>query len=293
MSWRITLKYVVLLSVLGLVLPASPTLNYLSASLRLTQQDEKPNERAIIADDFLKGRAGNQQGRKTPTPTYRLAKIATRRSQQAKLQVGVTIWKFESSRTGAGSYWNRSDWTPKRVEADMKFREGDTLRISIESPRAGYLYVVNRDLLADGTYGETNLIFPTEADDNRLESGKLIDIPGPADPPFKASPKTDQSSELLTIIVTSKPLPLRLGPRAMPISKDQLNVWEERWGGEFERLEMNGGVGKVRTTEEKLAASGMRSRQLTREDPMPQTIYSLSPPTADGLLFNLQLFYAR
>ena len=46
-------------------------------------------------------------------------------------------------------------------------------------------------------------------------------------------------------------------------------------------------------TEEQLAASPTRARQLTREDPMPQTIYSLVPKNTGGLLFNLVLSYVR
>jgi hypothetical protein len=264
-----------------------------------TAQDE--NDRSIVADEFLKNRPGPKTGRKKRPTTYHLTTSGTKRFDQPELQVGVTIWKFEPptprtsnvERSATGSYWNRADWTPRRVEADAKFREGDMLRISIESPRNGYLYVVNRDWLADGTYGETNLIFPTQGEDNRLQGGKLIDVPAQGDPPFKADPKPAQSSELLTIIVTSSPLKLRLGPKAVPVSKTQLMEWEERWGGQTARLEMNGGTGHARTTEEQLAASPTRVRQLTREDPMPQTIYSVIPKNADGLLFNLLLHYVQ
>lgn len=264
----------------------------------VTAQDEKGNDRAIIADDFLDKRPGTLRRKKS---TYRLAKAAPKRSDQAKLQVGVTIWKFEPAtaqtyngdRSGAGSYSNKADWVPRRVEADVKFREGDTLRISIESPRDGYLYVVNRDLLADGTYGETNLIFPTQGEDNRLKAGKLIDIPAQDELPFKATPKPGQSSELLTIIVTTSPLPLALSNRPIPISRTQLTAWEERWGAEPDRFEMNGGAGQARTEEERLAASPTNTRQLTREDPLPQTIYSVVPKNRDVLLFNMVLSYIR
>jgi hypothetical protein len=263
-----------------------------------TERDE--NDRSIIAEEFLKNRRGKAKtGWKRPT--YRPATSLTKRSDQPELQVGVTIWKlepptdesFNAERSVSGSYWNRGDWIPKRVEADVMFRKGDSLRISIESPRHGYLYVVNRDWLADGTYGVTNLIFPTQGEDNRLEAGKLIDIPAQDEPPFKASPDLNQSSEVLTIIVTSSPLKLRLGPKAIPVSKKQLSEWEQRWGGQAGRLEMNGGAGQARTMEEELAASPTRARQLTREDPMPQTIYSVVPRSTGGLLFNLVLSYGR
>ena len=289
------------LKCLGLFLIIVLLTSYASQQQAVTvaAQEEKENDRAIIADDFLKNRPGkSKRGRKT---TYRLATAARKRLDQAKLQVGVTIWRFEpgtaessnAERSASGNYWNKADWVPRRVEADIKFREGDSLRISIESSFDGYLYVVNRDLLADGTYGETNLIFPAVGENNWLEGGKLIDIPAQDEPPFKATPKRDQSSELLTIIVTSSPLELRLGPSPIPIFEKQLREWEERWGGETERLEMNGGAGQIRTVEEQLAASSTPSRQLTREDPMPQTIYSLIPKNKDGLLFNLVLSYVR
>ena len=259
---------------------------------------EDKKDRDIIADDFLNNRPETV---KRPPSTYRFAKRASNRSEQTRLQVGVTIWRLEAAtvgssngeRFGSGSNWNKADWIAKRVEADAQFREGDAIRISIESPRNGYLYVVNRDWLDDGSYGETNLIFPMHGEDNRLEAGKLIDIPAQHRQPFKATPKPNQSSELLTIIVTSTPLQLPLSSRPLPISKTQLMQWEARWGGEVDRLEMNGGAGMARTVEEELAASGTNSRQLTREDPMPQTIFSLTPKNTNGLLFNLVLFYAR
>lgn len=262
-----------------------------------TVQDE--TDRTIIADDFLKNRPGT--GRKKTPSTYRLATAATKPSIRRKLQVGVTIWRLEPETTGSpnserstsGGYWNKRDLIPRRVEADVQFHKGDTLRISIESPRNGYLYVVNRDWLADGSYGETNLIFPKRGEDNKLKAGKLIDIPAEDRPPFEASPKPNQASELLTIIVTSLPLKLPLSNKVIPISEKQLKQWEQRWGGKVTRLEMNGGAGQARTTEEDLAASPTRGRQLTRDDPTPQTIYSLVPRNTGGLLFNLVLSYVR
>lgn len=259
------------------------------------RQDE--TGRDIIADDFLKNRPGKSN---KPASKYRIA-TAAKPSNQAKVQVGVTIWRLEPptaesltvERSASGSYWNRGDWVPRRVEADAQFREGDSLRISIESPRDGYLYVVNRDRLADGSYGETNLIFPKVGEDNRLEAGKLLDIPAQDQRPFKARPKPNQASELLTVIVTSTPLRLPLSNKVIAISQKQLRQWEERWGGETTRLEMIGGAGQARTREEELAALPTRARQLTREDPTPQTIYSLVPKNTDGLLFNLVLSYVR
>jgi Domain of unknown function (DUF4384) len=282
---------------LGIVLCVLVLANAASTQQQAPPPAQDENDRAIVADEFLK----NRRGKSTKPPnTYHVAS-ATKRSDRPKLQVGVTIWKLEpataessgAERSTSGRYWKKDDWISRRVEADVKFRKGDPLRISVESPRDGYLYVVNRDWLADGSYGETNLIFPTQGEDNRLEAGKLIDIPAEDEPPFKATPKPNQASELLTIIVTKSPLRLQLGPKAIPVSQMQLRAWEERWGGEATRLEMNGGAGQTRTIEEELAASRTRIRQLTREDPFPQTIYSVVPKNTDGLLFNLVLHYVQ
>jgi len=181
----------------------------------------------------------------------------------------------------------------RRVETDTKFREGELLRLSIESPRPGYLYVIDRDWFNDDTTGETNLIFPLRGDDNRLEPGKLIAIPAESKVPFKTKPKPNQVGEMLTIIVTDSPLSLPLSDVVLPISDKQLTEWKRRWGGSTERFEMIGGAGQVRTMIEKEVASGGGTRQLTRDDPAPQTIYFLTPKSRDGLLFNLMLSYVK
>jgi hypothetical protein len=201
------------------------------------------------------------------------------------LKAGVTVWKVE--RAGDGGPVKE---IAKRVAADTQFHEGDLLRLSIESPRPGYLYVIDRDWFTDGSSGETRLIFPLHGEDNRLEAGKLIDIPAPHVAPFKAKPEPGQAGEMLTIIVTDSPLSLTLSNKELPISNAQLAEWTRMWSGMTERFEMVNGSGEARTVEEQQATG---SRQLTRDDPPPQTIYLLTPRSSDGLLFNLLLSYVK
>jgi hypothetical protein len=165
--------------------------------------------------------------------------------------------------------------------------------LSIESPRPGYLYVINRDWFTDGSTGETNLIFPVRGEDNRLRAGRLIDIPPETEAPFRATPKPNQAGERLTIIVTSVPLQLPLSRNPLPITNTQLLDWERRWSAMSDRYEMNDGAGQTRTIEEQQAAAIRRNRQLTRDDPGPQTIYVLTPKNRQGLLFNVMLSYVR
>ena len=265
-------------------------------SLVPSQQKVKP--RAIISDDFTKSRPQSKIRRKSGprnSRIYRPPSATQEVSLNGKLQLGLTIWKLKTLRnTSYGSaQHSREQYDAKRVEADTPFREGDLLRLSIESPRDGYLYVINRDWFADGGSGETNLIFPKRGENNRLRAGKLIDIPAENELPFRASPKPNQAGEFLTIIVSSAPLPLPFYEKTLPISNAQLMEWEERWGGLTERHEMIGGAGQARTVRERQAAAIKGARQLTRDDPSPQTIFLLTPKNDDGLLFNLMLFYAR
>src|SRR6185295_16156125 len=174
-------------------------------------------------------------------------------SSPSTLKAGVTLWKVERDDLSKRE-------VAKRVEAGTQFHEGDLLRLSIESPRTGFLYVIDRDWFTDGSSGETKLIFPLHGEDNRLEVGKLIDIPAEADSPFKATPNPGQAGEMLTIIVTSSPLSLPLSRKELLISSAQLAEWESRWGGITERFEMVNGSGEVRTVEEQQATTG---RQLT------------------------------
>jgi hypothetical protein len=253
-------------------------------------QEDRP--RSITSDDFIKHRPRSKTKRDPTKPRlYRLASkprtTSPGESSSDRLELGLTIWKLQPERS------RQLERLAKRVEADTKFREGDLLRISIESPRDGYLYVIDRDWFTNGSGGETLLIFPVHGEDNRLAAGKLIDIPTESEVPFRAAPKSNQTGELLTIIVTLSPLQLQLSKDPLPIKSAQLLDWEKKWNAMSDRYEMRDGAGQTRTIAEQQAAVPWSARQLTRDDPGPQTIYRLSPKNNDGLLFNVMLSYIR
>ena len=272
----------------------------------LASASPQQTQRGVVSDDFKedfrKARPQSTKPIKTSghagrmPPRYTPATPITQSFGPNAVKVGLTIWRIERvfettfTSTDRPGQWQ---WISKRVAADTKFQDGDLLRLSFESPRAGYLYVINRDRLTDGSYGATKLIFPVQGEDNRLEAGKLIDIPAEDQPPFRASPGATQAGELLTILVTSAPLPLSLTDVELPVSPSQLIEWEEKWGGFSQRFELKDGVGQTRTDAEHRAASRKRARELTREDPAPQTIFVVSPRNNDGLLLNLMLSYVK
>src|SRR6185369_6020575 len=74
--------------------------------------------------------------------------------------IGLTIWRLRASRATDNKdarllledESNKEvEWTPERVEADTIFAAGDRVKLGIESPRNGYLYVIDREQYTDGT----------------------------------------------------------------------------------------------------------------------------------------------
>jgi hypothetical protein len=222
-------------------------------------------------------------------------------------EIGVTVWRLRPSRSadqGARVLVldgpKQSAWTPERIEADTPLNIGERVRLSVESPHPGYLYIVDREQYADGSFGDAMLIFPTlrtRGGDNLVEPGRLIDIPAQEDQYsyFTAQPsgaRRDQVAEVLTIIVMSTPLNLKIVDQPLQISRSQIAKWEKLWGGATEVLELVGGAGQTWTNAEKEAGVAT-GRSLTQGDPSPQTVYRVPAKAAGKLLVTVPLRYGR
>lgn len=221
--------------------------------------------------------------------------------------VGVTIWRLrpadedvEGERIVVHESERDEAWIAERVTAGTRFAEGDRVRLTIEAARPGYLYVVDREQYVDGTLGEPHLIFPTtrtRGGDNRVQSGLLVDIPAQTDrPPYLTlrRTRTDHSAEVLSFIVTKTPLDgVQLTDRAQTLSREQVAAWESSWGGSPGRLELTGGAGQAWTKTER-EASAISARLLSRDAPVPQTIYYNPAIKSDApFLVTIRLNYAR
>jgi hypothetical protein len=221
--------------------------------------------------------------------------------------VGVTLWRLRPSKaadTGErilvqeGS--ESADWIPERVEADTRLTAGTRVRLSVEAARAGYLYVIDREQYADGSFGEPYLIFPTtrtNGGNNEVKAGRIIEIPTQDDrPPFftlKPS-RSDQVSEVISVLVSPTPLDgLQIGAAAQKLPVQQVASWEKSWGGTVGRLEMQNGAGKTWTRQEKEAGANA-TRSLTQDEPAPQTLY-YKPEAKSGqpVMVNVALRYGR
>lgn len=220
-------------------------------------------------------------------------------------KVGITIWRLrpgQSADQGARLLvqGEEGELVPERINVGTPLRVRDRVRLSVESPRDGYLYVVDRELYRDGSMGEPYLIFPTtrtRSGDNRVRPGKLIDIPAQDDVPnnFTLIPtQVDQVGEVLSFIVTTEPLKnFEATSKPLKLSTAEVQNWEKMWGGRAEQYDLEGGEGQTWTKAESEASKSEGSRLLTQEEPTPQTIYLVEGRNNKGLLVTIPLRYKR
>jgi hypothetical protein len=218
--------------------------------------------------------------------------------------IGVTVWRLRVAapddeariivHNEAGGMTR--EWTPVRAEAEADVSAGERIRITVESPGAGYLYVINRERYPDGTASAPFLIFPTlrtRGGDNRVEAGRLIEIPAQQDRPpyFNMNPsRLDQLGEELIIVVTERRLDFPISRNPLQLSRTQVREWEEAWRAKVVRLEQVGGSGRNWTLPERDAGSD-EQRKLTQEEPLPQTIYRVKTLAGNPLLVKIPLTY--
>lgn len=216
--------------------------------------------------------------------------------------VGVTIWRLRpANRSDSGERLivhrddNTKEWIPERISANTRLLPGDKLRISVEAARTGYLYVIDREQYADGSLGEPYLIFPTTrtlSGENRVEVGKLMEIPAQADsPPYFTIRRSrpDQVAEVLSVLISPAPLEgVEISDKAQKLTAEQVARWED-WNTSVGRLEM-ATTGQAWTKDEKEATT----RALTAGSPPPQLLFyrpNLKP--GEPMLVKLRLQYRR
>jgi len=269
--------------------------------------------RQIIPEEFVKTRPAKSTAPSDKRASYRPATAksaskarAPRPDSSDGMQLGLTIWRLRPTRPADGGARiivhqenETEEWTPERVESNALLRMGDRIRFSFESPQKGHLYVIDREQYSDGSLGEPYLIFPTTRTrdgDNQVAPGRIIEIPGQEDRPnFFTLKKTraDQTGELLTVIVTPQPIEgINIGEKPLQLSNEQVAKWEKQWGAQTEKFEMTGGAGKTWTAVEREAGASA-TRQLTQEDPGPQTIYRVAVKPGSPLLVKVGLRYRR
>jgi hypothetical protein len=199
--------------------------------------------------------------------------------------VGLTVWRLRPAgvrdrdvpRLLVQEPAGPAPYVPERVEGDEPLQFGDRLRLGIEVSQKGHLYVVNRERFDDGSVGPPYLIFPAvnlRGGDNRVEPGRLIEIPSREDPvPALVSQRSSNRhvGEELLIVVTPAPIAgIVPDRRIQELSSTLVAEWERTWGGTPARLDLATPQRPWTASEH---AAGAGPQLLTQSDPMPQTLF--------------------
>jgi hypothetical protein len=244
---------------------------------------------------------------------------------EAARNLGITVWKLQPGRAFADFYQPACRGAarsigpdggrdigqptmlapPFRSSSETLFRLGDRIRLSIESTRPGYLYIIDHELYADGTYGLPKLIFPTQrirGGNNYLVPGSPVEFPDLCDNAnyFEFLPSRGEQNpvaEALIMIVTDKPLTeIGVPSDAGLIPKSWLTIWEARWSSQTNIYELDEGEGQPYTIGELNAGFEIRqqgrpgARALGQGGPQPQTLYSVDT-RGDGMMTTVLLWY--
>ncbi len=252
---------------------------------------QAPPERGVIDSYFQQRRqqAAKASGQNASLP------------EPVRAALGVTLWvlspaddsgpariKYTDVTSGATTYWRANRADPKQaLPADAK------VRLVIESPNPGFLYVVNRELRTSGGSGPPRLIFPRtqlRGGENQVRPGRLVDIPSLEDqPPYfeleRQSP--DYAGEELLILVSPKELPgLKVTGGEQQLDPAIVAGWQSQWGVTAKQLEYPGGAGQELTSGEKASLS---SRAVVYGGALPQTVYSIDSKPGDPFLVAIPL----
>jgi hypothetical protein len=197
--------------------------------------------------------------------------------------VGITLWRLWPSLAllhadvrerieGSGL-----EWTPVRVAVGTPLPEGDRLRISVETIRSGYLYLLGREVFADGKKGNASLLYSAAGSDNRLIPGTAIQIPGTSF--FNLTrERDDEVSETLTLLILPEPI-------ADPPDVEKLAELEARWRVPAQSLDEVSQIGKAATRAETQGGRNV----LTKDDPLPQTMFQCRAKAGDPLIIDVSL----
>jgi hypothetical protein len=253
--------------------------------------------RDLVLKDFQEARPPAKKPAAAARPT------APRRQESI---VGLTLWRMRPAQSsdqvkfrGLVHESDKPDddavWTAERASMETPIAPAEFVRLSIESARKGYLYVIDRDVYADGTMSAPSLVFPTKrllGGDNRVEPGVPIEIPGGDDrPPVFHVKKTrdDQVSLRLTLIVSTEPI-REIDPRqtARKLSGEQVAAWEKQWGSNTQEFANPSSIGKAYTTaEQESAKSG--ARPLSPDDPAPSMLIKSNAPPQQPIMGSVML----
>jgi class 3 adenylate cyclase len=182
----------------------------------------------------------------------------------AETKLGFNLWRMRPSPPGAdfktrgfvleNDSRGEMDVTPELVPLEQAVKEQGRVRITVQPFQQGYLYVVDRDLYADGSKSAPKLIFPDTRildGDNFLQPFRTVGIP-PSPQAFTVKrTRANQTAILLMFVLSPKPLP-GIGPQdhEQKLAEETVTGWEKEWGGEVDLMENKSMAGELYTSAE-------------------------------------------
>jgi len=242
----------------------------------------------FIAYSILGTCALAQSTRQLWNDTWRSRRVSgtTTATPGSEACVGITLWQlrpsqaFDDPEVRERTKDSSEELTPVRVAPDTPLAEGDRLRVSVETTREGYLYVLERGAFAGGAKGNASLLFPAPGSDNHLAPGGLIQIPGTSF--FNLTrERADQVSETLTFLILPQPM-------ADPSNSEKIAELEGRWKITEPGLQEGSEIGKAITRTE-MQVGRDRSKVLTQNDALPQTMFQCRPQADDPFVLDVSL----
>ncbi|MGH9752119.1 MAG: serine/threonine protein kinase [Blastocatellia bacterium] len=221
--------------------------------------------------------------------------------------IGFTVWRTRPATARDGEDVARETIDSQEVASERiadSISDGERIYLGIESltgtflpDKGGYLYVINREQYANGTFGRARLIFPTlltYGGQNRVKPGQPIVLPETNRPFIIKRSSPAHVAETYTIILSpwQFQLPEPLGNTAMVLPDNLVADWEKQYGGRMYRATLRGGEGKTRTKRE--LAVGSRAtvdtaEPLTLDELLPQNCYRGTVKNGDPAMVTIIL----
>ncbi len=199
-----------------------------------------------------------------------------------------------------GNSERTEEMVPERIQANTPLKVGQLLRLSVEVPQDGYLYVIDREKYTDGTIGDPFLIFPSnpKSDEHLVKAGRIIELPDSKDYVFEVKLRSEMqnktlSGETLSFLVSPRPLDRIPAPDAeglIRLPNSLVEEWDGKWGQNtvLGKAELETGKGRARTRSEQNALTG-NSQSLTQADPLPQTVYQIAVKRGSPFMVKMPL----
>lgn len=288
---KIRVSYLILLLIL--IVPAfigTRTAAQIDNQLANQATTNEDSQRDLIRAKLLEARQKRQNQKKT---NNRKLPAPIAQTEFDNRFIGVTLWRLVPATRSLTHPVRVGDLIPESINLDTPLVNGDKVRLTIEAPREGYLYIIDSEQYANG---EKNiaLIFPTtriNGGNNRVVPGRTVGLPSLTDnPPYlELEIKDHQISENLRLIIADEPIAeLPIGKDAMMLSPDQLAQYG-KWEVETHQIPLTKSGQLQSSAENEAEQKGDQKRGLLSNDPLPQSALLANKTSGKVVIMNLPL----